>query len=265
MKNVTRALRREGVRHKIIVSNAFHDEWHEDMYREDAGQLLLTKDLRDEDFYQKDYPRVILCTLSLFSHPKLVDNSWPLFKARPPSLLLVDEASQLHASVYGVVIQRFEATLARVCFLGDPKQLAPFGSETIKAADWSVFEITGRRVKSPLLLNTSYRLPRALAAVISRHVYGGRLVSGPDVFAGDLRDCVRFVHVNSVEVKPPGGTSYTNAAEVQAVVNIARRYQRAGVEWRCLTTYDAQRVRRSGRAPWLRADRLLPRLSSRWR
>lgn len=91
------------------------------------------------------------------------------------------------------------------------------------------------------MLTRSYRLPTAICNFVSREIYGGLLVPGPNVSTLPLEDCVRFVDVASgEEVEGKGGRSYSNLREVQLLCSIVRNHL-TGKDWRIITPYNAQR------------------------
>lgn len=61
--------------------------------------------------------KVILCTLSMLSHPKI-----ELFTGKVPvRALVVDEASQIALGDYVSPLKNF-STIQKLCFIGDDKQ-----------------------------------------------------------------------------------------------------------------------------------------------
>lgn len=157
-----------------------------------------------------------------------------LTEIKPPHLLIVDEASQVLLNYYPPIFNKFSSTLDRVCFIGDPQQLQPFGAETVPKAK-SVFGVPTLRTKA-LFLDTSYRLPKRLALFISKEVYGGRLKSGPtNVWKGSLSSCVRFIDIDSGE-DSRAGSSFKNIKEADAILNIIKRdYQGSGLDYKVIT------------------------------
>jgi len=141
----------------------------------------------------------------------LSEGSTSLLALRAPRLLLVDEASQILLHTYAHLSIKLSGTLERVASIGDPEQLAPFGSESVTAEAKSVFDLPELR-KTALFLNISYRLPKELRAFISKTVYDGKLQTGPKVWQGKLDTFLRFVDVES-GVESRAGGSFKNVKE----------------------------------------------------
>lgn len=159
-------------------------------------------------------------------------------------LLFVDEASQIHLRAYPHLFERFGPGLARIVFLGDDRQLAPFQSEEVVDAGLSVFELAHLR-KRAFLLDTCYRLAKPMAVFISDSVYGGQLQCGPTNYdpPGGLLDCAGFIDVDSSR-EAFQGTSRVNLAEVETVTQLVAEFKKRGgamARLKVLTTYDAQR------------------------
>ena len=73
----------------------------------------------------------------------------------------------------------------------------------------------------PLLLRTQYRMPRALADFISRHVYDGQLATAPDAARAD-EGAVIWITSHGHQQHPAAGTvtSWHNRQEARAVVQL---------------------------------------------
>ncbi|EIM87813.1 uncharacterized protein STEHIDRAFT_146026 [Stereum hirsutum FP-91666 SS1] len=175
--------------------------------------------------------KVILCTLSMMSNPKLS----VFTQAVPVETVIVDEASQIETGNYVPLLHLFKTTVAKVVFIGDDKQLPPYGQENICGLQ-SVFEISRLRSKAKLLA-VQYRMPRVVGSFISRHVYDGKLET---VHAITSASACRFVDVQKGREKQEGH-SWINAEECHVAVRIAQRYNDEGKDFRIITPYDAQR------------------------
>ncbi|KAF9510873.1 hypothetical protein BS47DRAFT_1249813, partial [Hydnum rufescens UP504] len=151
-------------------------------------------------------------------------------------VLIVDEASQIQLADYIPVFHRFHKSLKRVCFVGDHKQLAPYGQSDFPDLQ-SVFEVD-HLVGHATFLDTQYRMPLPVGHFISKHVYDDKLKSVHKINASN---CVQFVDVDDgVEEKVSGGSS-KNTREVQVAILCARQMQKSRKSYRILTGYDAQR------------------------
>ena len=123
---------------KLLVSKDFHFDWlaclpsyapcllrfyrrHEHLYENIASNVI-----RSDDFVNSRVlierlllgSRVVLCTLSMLSHPKLS----PFMQLVPPQTVIFDEASQIEIGDYFPLLCRFQHTLSKLVFIGDDKQ-----------------------------------------------------------------------------------------------------------------------------------------------
>ncbi|KAJ7650121.1 P-loop containing nucleoside triphosphate hydrolase protein [Roridomyces roridus] len=139
---------------KILVSQEFHYDWHEHLYEKIKANLI-----RSDEFSQEVVEterqllnsRVILCTLSMLSTFRIAT----ITRIVPVETLIVDEASQVEIGSFIPVISRFSKPLKKIVFIGDDKQLAPYGQEDIEDLQ-SVFEMKHLR-KGSIFLDTQYR------------------------------------------------------------------------------------------------------------
>ncbi|CAO1638479.1 unnamed protein product [Sympodiomycopsis kandeliae] len=236
-KNIADALVRAEVPFKILVSAAFYREWHEHHYIGLEKHVIVTDLLGDLGQTRRalDGVRVILSTLSGISSIRL--DQGQVFRIRPLNLLLVDEASQLVIGNYPHVFAQHHRTLQKVVFLGDDRQLSPYGSDTLEHVT-SVFELPHLR-EGAHMLKESYRLPHSLCDFISRNVYGEQLSVPEDSLQTALKDTVRFVDcIKGVAVKE--GSSWKNVEEAELLVNLVKNHMQHQ-EYAVLTTYNAQR------------------------
>ena len=68
--------------------------------------------------------RVILCTLSMLSHPQLA----AFTRIVPIEIVIVDEASQIEIGEYIPIIHLHGRTIKKLAFIGDDKQRKPSSS-----------------------------------------------------------------------------------------------------------------------------------------
>ena len=95
---------------------------HEHLY----GDILQARLIRSDDFCtdivgaerQLLGARVLLCTLTMFSHPLIT----PYPRIAPVHTIIFDEASQIEVGDYIPVIHSFSLTLRKMVFIGDNKQ-----------------------------------------------------------------------------------------------------------------------------------------------
>jgi len=177
--------------------------------------------------------RVILCTLSMFSYPRFRESDFS--RIVPVDTVLVDEASQVELGSYLPLLDRFGETIQKLAFIGDNRQLAPYGQDDIGDLK-SIFEASGLQ-KNAIFLDTQYRMPHPIGSFISRYVYNDRLKT---VHPVNGAEACRFVDV-------PGGkeskqnNSFVNEQEANMVITLARAFHAQGKPFRIITPYDSQR------------------------
>lgn len=66
--------------------------------------------------------RVILCTLSMLSHPRLMASGFS--RLVPIKTVIVDEASQIELGDYLPLLSKFGKNIRKLAFIGDNKQRA---------------------------------------------------------------------------------------------------------------------------------------------
>ncbi|KAI6094840.1 P-loop containing nucleoside triphosphate hydrolase protein [Pisolithus croceorrhizus] len=219
----------------LLVSKDFHFEWHEDLYK-GLESCLICSDMFSDDVDASRKlrgSRVILCTLGMLSN----DHIAPFIHVNPVDILIFDEGSQIEVVHYLPVLHRFMHTLSKIVFIGDHKQLPPYGQEDISTLQ-SIFEVKHLH-KEALFLDTQYRMPSAVGDFISWKVYGGELKTS---HKNSVSLPCRFVDVRRGQ-EEQSGKSWVNDAKARVVVQIARAYQALkGGDFRIVTPYDAQRA-----------------------
>ncbi|KAI0649113.1 P-loop containing nucleoside triphosphate hydrolase protein [Trametes meyenii] len=217
---------------RLLVSKDFHVGWHEHIYGQVIRNVITSAEFRSAAPRVKGVP-VILCTLSMLSHPRI-----SMFTcANPIKTMVIDEASQITLGNYISPLKRF-STINKLCMIGDDKQLPPYGSEDDPNMK-SIFEVDSLR-ETALFLNTQYRMPPLIGDVISEAVYDGQLQSNPNhPISGDT-PCCWFVHVEGSE-EQQHEKSIHNPTERATVLKIAEKLQVEGKNYAIITPYDAQR------------------------
>ncbi|KZV97480.1 hypothetical protein EXIGLDRAFT_764437 [Exidia glandulosa HHB12029] len=222
VKNIARKLvKMNFTDFRLLVSNEFFFDWHEHLYLQVHDHMICSKDFpkkSDEAAEKLGGVRVILCTLSMLSHPNL-----PIFSNIVPiETLIIDEASQIELGDFVPVLCQYSETVRKLVFVGDDMQLAPFGQDDIRGLQ-SVFEIGNLRKRAePWAAGLPFLLGRFFWIQFSK----GRL--GFD---------------------PP------NIEECEAAIDVARILHAEEKDYRIITPYDAQRaevemaLKRSG-LPW---------------
>ncbi|KAG7451250.1 uncharacterized protein BT62DRAFT_409636 [Guyanagaster necrorhizus] len=189
--------------------------------------------------------RVILCTLSMLSNNKIST----ITQIVPVQTIIFDEASQIEIGDYLPAIHLFGSSLRKMVFIGDDKQLAPYGHSDIPQLE-SVFEKQHLRPKIHFL-DTQYRMPKPIGDFISEHVYNKKLKTNHSIL---LKTCCRFVNVLGGQ-EEQRCKSWINEKEIQAVVKIAKILQARRKSFRMITPYDAQRsaiekALKDAKLPW---------------
>ncbi|KAA1467653.1 P-loop containing nucleoside triphosphate hydrolase protein [Dentipellis sp. KUC8613] len=256
VKNIAEKLAQTGfLKFRLIVSENFHFQWHEHLYESIENNVIRSDQLPETltDLEEKLLDtKVILCTLSMISSPLM--SLIPKFA--PVQTVIIDEASQIEMGDYIPLLHEFRKTLAKLVFIGDDKQLAPYGQEEIPDLE-SIFEVPNLRADK-VFLDTSYRMPTFICNFISRHVYDGRLKSKHNLHS---KSACRFVDVDKGQEEKSGhswivrifdvlvhrmglkdGADAQNKEEVHMVMRIARKFLNEGKSFRIITGYDAQRT-----------------------
>ncbi|OJA13623.1 hypothetical protein AZE42_03977 [Rhizopogon vesiculosus] len=236
VKNIAEKLDKVGFRDfKLLVSMDFHFDWHEHLYERLAHCLIRSDEFGDGPVAASRRildSRVMLCTLSMLSNPRIDDYT----RLVPMQTVIIDEASQIEVGDYLPVLQRFRPTLQKMVFIGDDKQLAPFGQDDVQQLQ-SVFEFPHLRQQA-CFLNTQYRMPVVVGDFISRHIYDHQLMTVHDISS---RAACRFVDVKMGQ-ENKSGHSWVNEQEIQVIIHLARLYSKLGRQYKVLTPYDAQSV-----------------------
>ncbi|KAI6155126.1 P-loop containing nucleoside triphosphate hydrolase protein [Pisolithus tinctorius] len=234
----------------LLVSKEFHFDWHEHLYEKLESRLIRSETFSREGVgasRQLRGARVILCTLGMLSN-----NHIEAFRhVNPVDILIFDEGSQIDVGSYLPVFDRFKFTLSKIVFIGDNKQLPPYGQREISTLH-SIFEVNHLHKKA-IFLDTQYRIPRVLGDFISQRVYNGKLKT---CHANSVSLPCRFVDVERGHEERSGKSwivryflgsndcaliSRQNSSEAQVVVQIAAAYQAKALDFRIITPYDAQR------------------------
>jgi len=152
VKNIAEKLFKQKVRFKLIVSQEFLVEWHEELYVEIEDTVIRSDELPngpgDVSRMFGDV-KVVLCTLGMLSNPKLDDCGF--FDVIPVRSLVIDEASQIDVFEFMHLFHKFSNVLTKVCFFGDPKQLPPYGAG--EAGLETIFDVKHLK-RSAYFLNT---------------------------------------------------------------------------------------------------------------
>ncbi|KAI6030237.1 P-loop containing nucleoside triphosphate hydrolase protein, partial [Pisolithus marmoratus] len=218
----------------LLVSKDFHFDWHEHLY-EKLEPCLICSDSFSDDVVgasrQLRGARVILCTLAMLSN----DHIAHFIHVNPVDILIFDEGSQIEVGSYLPVLHRFMHTLTKIAFIGDDKQLPPYGQEDILTLQ-SIFEVKHLH-REALFLDTQYRMPSVIGDFVSQKVYDGDLKT---CHKNSVSLACRFVNVERGQERR-SGKSWINPSEARVVAQIARAYQAKRLDFRIITPYDAQR------------------------
>ncbi|KAL4260424.1 DNA2/NAM7 helicase-like C-terminal domain-containing protein [Pleurotus pulmonarius] len=217
---------------RLLVSRDFRYEWHEHLYQKIQTHVIQSDEFSEYLGVRLKGVQVILCTLSMLSnkHIRRFTSFVPL------QTLVVDEASQIEVGDYIATFTKF-SELRKVCFIGDDKQLPPFGQEEIDSLQ-SIFEVSHLREKT-YLLDTQYRMPPQAGEFISSAVYDNLLKSNPlHPISGDTPSCA-FIHADGRESF--FNKSFQNDAEMKLVLKLASQLQEKDLSYRIVTPYESQR------------------------
>ncbi|KAG2110823.1 P-loop containing nucleoside triphosphate hydrolase protein [Suillus discolor] len=174
VKNIAEKLDKVGFRNfKLLVSKDFHYDWHEHLYerlehcfiRSDlfgGGPLAISRLLLNQ--HTNEPTRVILCTLSMLSNPRIDEFT----RQVPVQTVIFDEASQIEVGDYLPLLQRFQHSLQKMVFIGDDKQ---------------------------------HRMPLVIGSFISRHVYSHKLMTVHDITS---KNACRFLDVKRGQEQKSG-------------------------------------------------------------
>lgn len=226
---------------KLLVSHNFLFEWHEHLYERIKENIIVSDRFLKPGHIQRALQgtRVMLCTLSMISNPKL--QLAGVTQVVPIVNVVIDEASQIEVGQYVPLFKTFGESLRKICFVGDDKQLPPHGQDDLHNLQ-SIFELEHLR-DSLSFLSTQYRMPPQIGEFISQHVYDGLLLSDANHVVPSSTIACRFIDVDGIERLDEDGKSTYNENEVNAIVLLAKRLQDENVPFRIITPYDAQRSR----------------------
>ncbi|KAG1747231.1 P-loop containing nucleoside triphosphate hydrolase protein [Suillus paluster] len=236
VKNIAEKLDKVGFREfKLLVSYDFHYDWHEHLYERLEHCFIRSDEISDDiagDSRLLLDARVILCTLSMMSNLRIEF----ITAVVPVQTVIFDEASQIEVGDYLPLLQRFQHSLQKMVFIGDDKQLAPYGQDDFGKLQ-SIFEFPHLR-KRAHFLNTQYRMPVVIGNFISHHVYANKLKTSHGNFS---KTVCHFLDVKRGQQKK-AGHSWINSQEIAVIIHLARIYVKQGKQYRILTPYDAQRT-----------------------
>jgi superfamily I DNA and/or RNA helicase len=136
---------------------------------------------------------VIISTISQLSNPKI----GPSLVKKERLHLIIDEATQICQAVIPHILSNYADALLKVTFVGDEKQLSPFGSDQFSSIK-SPFDVLSC---SETFLNVTYRLPFELTSFISKHVYAKKLLP----FKVSSTHPIAFVDIPGTENEPKPG------------------------------------------------------------
>lgn len=129
--------------------------------------------------------------------------------------IINDEASQVPL-FFTVALSYLFPSMKKLVLVGDPAQLAPYGTEEGLPQILSTFDLVARKVPS-IFLDINRRVPLPIAGIVSQISYEGKLHThvSKDI---PSRECLKWLDVHGSEMKD--GTSKTNMKEVDAIVRL---------------------------------------------
>ncbi|KAJ7593322.1 P-loop containing nucleoside triphosphate hydrolase protein [Mycena floridula] len=220
---------------RLLVSRDFHFDWHEHIYTRVQENIIRSNEFIKLPLSRLKNCKVFLCTLSMLSSRHIQIKFTPTV---PIKTLIVDEASQINIGDYIHCFTTFQASLRKVCFIGDDKQLPPYGQEDVDDLQ-SIFEVPHLR-PSALFLDIQYRMPPQLGSFISKEIYEGQLHSNPKHPVTDDIPAIQFVDAPGNERQNQTG-SWMNQLECDTIIKLAQLLQDENMTYKIITPYDAQR------------------------
>ncbi|KAL6307425.1 P-loop containing nucleoside triphosphate hydrolase protein [Sparassis latifolia] len=226
---------------KLLVSADFELGWHDHLYHKISRNVIRSTEFKSAQKHLQGCS-VVLCTLAMLSNPRVKK----FLSIVPMTTLVIDEASQITVSDYIPPLSNFP-TIRKLCFIGDDKQLPPYGQDENEERK-SVFEVPHLRSLA-LFLDTQYRMPPQIGEFISDAVYDGQLQSNP-LHPVPISDKLTACYFIDLACKLFSLSLYNdltlisyleNNLERQAVLKIASRLQTENKNYRIITPYDAQR------------------------
>lgn len=234
VKNIAEKLMSVGFENwRLLVSNAFYEGWHEHLYHKIKNNIVCS-DAYSSGSSSLEGCQVMLCTLSMLSNKHI----GKFTKKIPLKIMVVDEASQIEVGNYISVFTNFKHMLRKLCFIGDDKQLPPYGQEDLQDLQ-SIFEIPHLQ-KQVVFLNTQYRMPPQIGNIISELVYEKKLKSNPShPITEDMTACY-FVEALGKEKGLTTG-SFKNEVEASHIIQLAKKLEEKERKYRIITPYEGQR------------------------
>lgn len=221
-----------------------HCKRHEHLYQKIEWNVIRSDDFSTDRVGTSRIilgSKVILCTLSMFSHPRLAYTG--ITRIVPVETVIVDEASQIELGDYLPLWSLHGKKMKKMVFIGDDKQrefvrshrvrvltkslgvfratviVAPYGQDDLGDLQ-SIFEVPHLRGRA-VFLNTqctfhllSYfhafnscdrtdRMPGAIGGFISHHMYDGKLQT---VHSNAGKIACRFVDVRDGKEEKSGNS-----------------------------------------------------------
>jgi superfamily I DNA and/or RNA helicase len=130
--------------------------------------------------------------------------------------LMVDEASTFPIHKLFTVLSTY-SKLRKICLLGDPAQLQPFGNDNGLQV-LSVYDIVLRKGLKLHLLDVQRRCPSIIANVLSSVLYESRLRTAHNKIIDDVRACLQWLDVSGV--REFNGTSSFNEDKAFAIAEL---------------------------------------------
>ena len=160
-------------------------------------------------------------------------------------VVMIDEASTVpHYDIHTLTLLENipNIEIKSLILVGDDKQLQPFNPLT-KTTQNVTFDLPSlldndfMSLKTKYYFEQQYRVPRAIAEVLNRHIYDGRYRTDESI---EFLDCPIYLHNvwSTNQKKPP---NYFNYDEINKVVELYRRFQTKNVL--VITPYTEQMKR----------------------
>ncbi|KAL2834982.1 P-loop containing nucleoside triphosphate hydrolase protein [Aspergillus cavernicola] len=209
-----------------------------------------------QEFYLTE-AKVVFCTASTASRRAL--------RGFKPTVLIIEEASQIPESICLIPMIRYYPSLGRIVLSGDTAQLPPVitsdgHNEFLESEKLSLFERLLSSGIPDIMLLTQYRMHPDIANFVNTEFYMGRLINHPSATRGNAGtfgekmaaryQCSKaasyFLSVEKSSVwKRRNGTSLFNPEYIVAVVNLVKYFTQEGIPGSAilvLTFYNEERI-----------------------
>src|SRR5271168_2959456 len=108
--------------------------------------------------------------------------------------LLLDETSRLYPQQLSTILFHYPSIEKVVC-IGD-RQPPPFGTDDKR---FSIFDVGLQFIPTPIILNTTFRLPKPISKIISETMYDAKLTAFPLSPPTTIEECLGWIDIKGAE------------------------------------------------------------------